>query len=804
MLMKKSTSRYALTPLRIAMVFALGVIPPLVLAQENPATSVAREHYEIPAAPLNTMLLNIARQSGRVISFEPTLVAPYQGRAVRGNMTAEQAIAACLQGTDLVLDVTSNGTLTITSAPQALDVAPTNITATDDAQLPSIAVNGSALSDDQLYYNPSNSSSVSRTDTPLKQTAQSVDVLSAKLLQDRQVIDLADALKSSAGVQQTVSNRGDVRYTIRGFNVTKTSTNGIPNPGLDGTPIQGVERVEVIKGPDSIMSGSSTPGGTINIVRKAPIKYDLRTLSLEVADYGELKQGLDLGGALNEDRSLSYRLNLSNMKSDNVTPDFDGKREVFVAPALTWEGESRRLTVGAEYSNGRQAGPSSTVAIDGKIQKLPNYRLFRKGDGFRSEGKIGYYEFSQDLIDNWAFNSKATYSDHTDNIRIWQLFGFNRDGSVPYAEPFSSLQNKKSWSLQNDIRGKVQTGFVTHKLLVGMDYQHIATVEDDRSVAGEGGVYPQVNIYDPDSLDLLPKVGGPNYRASEVRTQQRGLILQDQLDIGDRTHVLLAAKKAKWISDATSNLDDGSFYSSSHYVSEKWVPNFGISFDVTPQMTVYANSLHGFTGSNSVNSITNQPLAPQTSESKEVGAKFNLLEDTLTLTTAYFELQQDNVPNYDPVIRQTIGSQSQLSKGYDFNLNGELVPGWNIAAGYTHVKFSEPQRVDGTESAFSTQPADSATLWTSYELQEGRYKGLGAGVGVAAFSGVTGGTISDAYEIPGGASTDLSVFYHAKDYSLTLGVKNIFDRTLYYGSTTSTFIPLRDERNARLTFVYNF
>ncbi|MBN2991927.1 TonB-dependent receptor [Pseudomonas cedrina subsp. fulgida] len=803
--MKKSNSRYALTPLRIAMVFALGAVPHLVLAQENPVASVAREHYEIPAAPLNTMLLNIARQSGRVISFEPTLVAPYQGRAVHGNMTVEQAIAACLQGTELVLDVTANGTLTVTSAPAVLNVAPTNITATD-AQLPSIAVNGSALSDDQLYYNPSNSSSVSRTDTPLKQTAQSVDVLSAKLLKDRQATNLSDALKSSPGVQQTVSNRGSAQYKIRGFLVEKTSTNGMPNAGVNGTSIQGIERVEVIKGPDSIMSGSSTPGGTINIIRKAPVKYDVRTLSLEVADYGELKQGLDLGGALNDDRSLSYRLNLSNMKSDNASPDFDGKRDVFVAPALTWEGEHTRLTVGAEYGNQRSSAPYSTIAIDGKIQKLPTYRVFRKDDGFRSENKTGYYEFSQDLIDNWTFNSKATYVDNTDTFRLWQLFAYNRNGSVAFASPFSAVNNSKSWSLQNDIRGKFKTGFITHKVLVGVDYQHISSVQSDinTDVAGVSGPYPQVNIYDPDSLDLLPKIGGADYRSSARRTQQRGLILQDQMDIGDRTHVLLAAKKAKWISDGTVYSSAGTASQSPPDVAEKWVPNVGISFDVSPQMTVYGNVIHGFNGSSGYDTTTFQLLPPLTSESKEVGAKFSFLDDALTLTTAYFELQQDNVPLTDPITRRTIGTQSQESKGYDFTLTGELVPGWNIASGYTHVKYSVPKLAKGDTSEFSSQPGDSATLWTSYELQEGRYKGVGAGVGVAAYSSATGGAGSDQYELPGGASTDLSVFYHAKDYSLTLGVKNIFDRTLYYGSSTSAFIPLREERNARLTFVYNF
>lgn len=801
--MKKSNSCYALTPLHIALVFALGGTSSLVLAQQDPVANMVRQHYELSAAPLNAMLLNIARQSGRVISFEPSLVAGYQGRAVKGSMTVEQAIATCLQGTDLVLDVTANGTLTVTSTAPVGNVAPVNSTG-DDAQLPAIAVSGSALSEDELYYNPLSSSTVSRSDTPLKETAQSVEVISAKVLKDRQVTDLADALKGSAGVQQTVSGRGDVSYTIRGFSVQQTSTNGLTNPGINSIPVQGIERVEVIKGPDSIMSGSSTPGGAINMVRKAPVKDDLRTLSLEVADYGEFKQGIDLGGALNEDRSLSYRLNLSNMKSDESAPDFDGDREVYVAPALTWDNESTRLTVGAEYSNTRSAAPRSTVAIDGKIQKLSKYRLFRRDDGFRNEGKTGYYEFSQELIDGWSFNSKAAYLDHTDNLRLWQLMGLESDGTVGYASPFSARIKDKSWSLQNDFRGKVQTGLIKHKLLVGVDYQHTETTQDERYVPDEDGAFPYVSVYNSDSFDLLPRIGGTTYRSTESRLQQRGLILQDQMDIGERTHVLLAAKKAKWISDSAAYYDDGSLFSSSTYVSEKWVPNYGISFDVSPQMTVYANLLHGFTGATSTNKTTGQPLAPRTSKSKEVGAKFNLLDDRLTLTSAYFELQEDNVPIYDPITSDTIGSQSQFSKGYDLNLTGELLTGWNISASYTHVKFDEPGLTAGDKSVFSGEPVNSANVWTSYELQEGRYKGFGAGIGVDAFSGTIGGTSSDSYDIPGGASTDLSFFYHARDYSLTLGIKNVFDRTLYYSSSTSVFIPLQAERNARLTFIYNF
>lgn len=803
--MKQPTKYYALKPLRLTVAIMLGSLSCYSSAQAAPNSVADRQSYVVPADPLNNMLLNIARQSGRVISFDPAAVAGYRGRAVNGDMTVEQAIASCLQGTDLILNVTSNGTLTVSRAREPVSVAVTGGVASA-AQLPEIAVTGAALSDDQLYYNPSNSSTVSRSDTPLKETAQSVEVISGKLIKDRQATDLAQALEGSAGVQQTLNARGGSTFTIRGFSVQNTSTNGVANPGINSTPIQGIERVEVIKGPDSIMSGSSTPGGTINIVRKAPVTEDLRTVTVEVAKNGEFKQGLDLGGALTDDKSFSYRLNLSNMKSDSSDPDYSGEREVYVAPALTWKSDSTRLTVGAEYSNSRTAAPRTTVAINGVVQKSASERLFRKDDGFRNESKTGYYDFKHDLSENWSFNSKANYLDTTDDIRVWQLQGINTDGTIGFAAPFSAVINSRSWSTQSDFRGKIKTGWLTQKLLVGMDYQHTNTTQDERSVPGEDSAYPNVSIYDRSSFDQLPRIGGPTYRSQESRLQQRGLILQDQLEIGDRTHVLIAAKKAKWISDSAAYRDTGKLFSSSSMEAKKWVPNYGISFDVAKEMTVYANLLHGFTASSSIDQTTGQPLAPRTSKSKEVGVKFSLLNDSLTLTSAYFELQEDNIPLTDPLTSNIVGSQSRFSKGYDLNLTGEFVPGWNVAASLTHVKFQDPDVSSGQLTAFSTQPSNSANVWTSYEIQNGDYKGFGAGVGVDAFSSTIGGSgnVSNSYSLPGGASTDLSVFYHANKYSVTLGIRNIFDRELYYSSSAATFIPLRESRNARLTVVYDF
>lgn len=792
----KSKKSFVLKPVHLGVAVVLAGAPIHVMAAAASQTKVAAvQTYSLAAGPLAEMLQSIARQGGRAISFDPALVSGYQGSAVSGSMTVEQAIATSLKGTDLALDVTANGTLTITRP----NIPAASTAAGVDAQLPEIAVTGATVNEDQLYYNPTQTNAVGRTEMALKEVPQSVQVVSGKVLQDRQVNSLAEALRNTAGVSVSETNRGAPSFKIRGFAVQQTSTNGVPNGVINDVAMEGIERVEVIKGPDSITGGSGSPGGIINLVRKEPVTENLHKATLEAAEYGELKQAIDLGGALTADKSLSYRLNLMNMKSDSSAPDFDGGRRVYVAPAIRWQSDATKLTLGAEYDNSRSAAPRSGAAYNGRLLDLPSARLFQKDNGFRTETKTAYYEFKQDLIEDWSFNSKATYTQPENNIRIFQSAAINSAGRVLFGGPASIDSTIESWGLQNDIRGKFKTGLVTHKVLVGVDYQHITTDQYELSLPGSLRPYPEVSFYDPDSFDRLQKIPDPNYHSISTKTQQRGLILQDQLDIGDRLHVLLAAKRAHWINDTAAYLTNGKLYSQSSFDSTKWVPNYGVSYDLSDEMTVYANVIRGFTGSSNVDRRTGAQLPPVESKSKEVGAKFSLLGDALTLTTAYFELEQTNVAIFD-VVGNATGTLSRESKGYDISLAGEILPGWNLTSTFTHVKFKEGPGV----AVFLGEPSNSFSLWNTYEFQNGLWKGFGVGAGVEAFSSNVGGYRSQSYEIPGAAITDASVFYHGSDYSVTLGVKNIFDRTAYLTSSANAFIPLRDERNARLTFTYNF
>lgn len=795
-----SPSRLALA---INITFAAANVA-LLLPQAAYAAAATPIHFSVQAGSLEQGLLTIARQSQQTISFDPKLVAPYQAKPIDGDFTLEQAIARQLQGTPLSVTTTANGTLTVDAASSAVGTtSASDLQAAKDSgqTLPSILVSGSAdQSEDATVYNPSMSSSATRTNLSLQDTAQSVQVVSRKLIDDRQAVSVEDALRSAGGVTLRSSNRGEKSVYIRGFNVTSGSTDGVSNPSstVNGSAtgysnIDGLERVEVLKGPQAVLAGNSSPAGSVNLVRKAPTDAPVHTIKFEVAKYGEVKTAIDLGGPLNDDKTFLYRLNASTMRADNSFPDFNGTHGDYIAPVLAWKTDNTYFKVGAEFNNVRTPGPAGTVYSNGRIQRLPVYRLGDKDNHLSINAKTAYYELNQNLSDNWSFNSKATYLDNTVNSRLHELYGASADGSLVVHE-LASRQDLNSLSLQNDIRGKFDTGPLTHNILLGYDYQRAKTTSWDLY---SGRIYTTANYNDPDSLSF-PTIPDPTYKSYKLNQVQKGYIFQDQIDVWDRLHFQLSAKRAEWtLRSSTSSTGDKNI--------RKWIPSYGVSYDITPEIAVYANLLNSFYSTGTINTRTKELMDPSTGKSKEAGLKFNLLDDNLTITTAVFHIVQRNVAVTD-ISGNTVGAEGRETKGFDFDLNGQILPGWNIAASYTFAQPKDPDRTEltGYAGKITGQPKHTGSIWTTYELQEGRLQGLGFGVGVEAASKTVNGATNNYFNMGGWALTDASIFYHQPKYTVTLGVDNIFDRDLYYYSTTVNFIGVKPGRTARLSMTYSF
>ncbi|MCX2195139.1 TonB-dependent receptor plug domain-containing protein [Pantoea agglomerans] len=367
------------------------------------------------------------------------------------------------------------------------------------------------------------SSAATRTNLSLQDTAQSVQVVSRKLIEDRQEVSVEEALRNAGGVTMQGGNRGLNTINIRGFNVTSGSTDGVLNPNTNNngsatgySNIDGIERVEVLKGPQAVMAGNSSPAGSVNVVRKAPTADPLHTIKFEAAKYGEVKTAIDLGGPLNDDKTFRYRLNASTMRADNSFPDFNGKRADYVAPALAWVTDKTNFKVGAEFNVSRSSGPAATLYTNGRIQRLPVYRLGDKDNHFAGNSKTVYYELNQDLTDNWSFNSKASYLDNTLNYRIHETYLAMPNGALTTHE-LGNKQDLNSISLQNDVRGKFDTGPLTHNVLVGYDYQHSKTTSWDLP---QGRIFTTGNYNDPDSLSF-PTIPDPTFKSYKTTMDQK-------------------------------------------------------------------------------------------------------------------------------------------------------------------------------------------------------------------------------------------------------------------------------------------
>jgi iron complex outermembrane recepter protein len=229
-------------------------------------------------------------------------------------------------------------------------------------------------------------------------------------------------------------------------------------------------------------------------------------------------------------------------------------------------------------------------------------------------------------------------------------------------------------------------------------------------------------------------------------------------------------------------------------------PGAGVVYRVNQDASLYASFSRGFQQNTDLG-CGGGVLPPIRSLNKEVGAKFQLFGDMLSLTTAGFEIQQDNVALYSSSLGCEITQPGQVTRGIELDLQGQLAKGWNAIVNYTHQTArdrSHPDRV------FPGAPKNKLNLWTVYDLPFESVKGLGAGLGLTATSQQEGTYMTPYFKIPAQVQLDTSLFYNQPTWHATLGVKNIANRTLYGVSTTNSYIPLLTRRSVMFTFSRDF
>jgi len=684
-------------------------------------------------------------------------------------------------------------TITGTNAPPLVDIQTSPLETILTAKLgtstgqtgESIEIIATAEQVEDNYFVP-NATTATRTDTPILDTPQSIQVVPQQVLRDQQVIRVDEALRNVSNVIGRLSPFGaSTSLTIRGF--TSDNFTGGPilrdgfrvNDNLGTQETANVERVEVLKGPSSVLYGQNDPGGIINLVTKRPLFEPFYEVGVEIGSNTLFRPTIDISGPLTEDKSLRYRLNFAYFNDAGFRDFTVDTQRLFIAPVLTWDiGDKTSFTVLLEYTDEQNPFDLGIPARGKGVFNVPSSRVVGELDDTLKNTTINVgYDFKHEFNDDWTFNHGFRYINQDYNV--FPLLPFFVDEKTGNISLFYADRSYRSddYTIQTNVVGNFNTGSVKHTLLAGLDLNFNRFDEQYTRVDFSTPVF--FNIFDPvygaiprpDLSELQP------FAPFDTEYDRYGVFLQDQVNFSDK--FILVGSIRYDVVDFRINQD---YAANADRNDSKWSPRVGFIYKPIETVSIYGNYSQSFKPNFGSDSKGNA-FEPETAEGFEVGVKAEFLQGKMFTTLAYFDITKQNVVTGDPVNPLfSVLSGEQRSQGFEFDIAGEILPGWRIIANYayTDARITQDNTIPVGNRLFNA-PYNSAGLWTTYEFQEGDVKGLGFGLGFN-YVGDRYGDLANSYKVGDYFVTNMAVFYNQEDWRIALNINNLFD-TNYISST---------------------
>ncbi len=782
--------------LALSMAYASAFLAVSANAQAQTAgVASATVNYAIEQGPLEQTLISIGRESGRAIAFDAARVRSLVAAPVKGTLTADAAVRVALVGTGLTLVVKPDGTLSVTD--------PATVAATPEQTPPETSLRAitvvAARDQAETSFKVDRTSTSTRSDTDLMDVPASVTVVTAKVLESQQATSVKDAIGQVAGVVYTQSPQGAPAFSIRGFGQTSALSNGLQSNAATAANVAGVERIEVLKGPQAILSGGGSLGGAVNIVTKKPQADPIHELTMQYASHDDKVLGLDLSGALSEDKKLTYRLIASGERQSRNYAGYEGNKAEYVMPELRWKDETTDVIIGYSADNSRAVPSAYTFAYRGYVQPAPAQRLGNEADGFVTKTQNHFYTWTQKLSPELTFTSKMQRTDNKFSLRM-RAPAFPAGGGpdrINYYDP--TQQETETITLAGDhyFEFNLKSGEFSNKFTTGVSHDRT----DSSQLQLQGPLRPVPVYENPSFADVN---GTPSYLTLPTSKQLGGYAL-DLVRFGD-VSLLMGARRTHY--RTISSRYDFSIGSTTNFPAEelwKTTPMAGVVYSLTPTVSAYANYAEGYLPQ-SVVMCDGGVTAPMMTKNREAGMKFDLLESKFSVTTAVFSLEQSSVTDYVYARRCNFMKPGQDTRGFELDMAGEVYKGLNLLFNATYSTLKD--KADKT-LIYAARPTERASVWATYDFQSLVLRGWGMGLGVTgnnkSYLGYKYKTsTTDPVKLSGSARVDANVSYRQKDWSLMLGVKNLFDRELYDFATTDTYVPMQPPRTVTLTYKVNF
>lgn len=642
-----------------------------------------------------------------------------------------------------------------------------------------------------------------KTDTPLLETPQAISVVTRDQMEAQGADSLDQAFGYTAGIMSQTGGalrRIATGFTVRGFNITGSQplyVNGskFPINSLSGAmePFS-YERVELLKGPASILYGQAAPGGLINMVSKRPTPEAQREVEVQIGSWNRRQAAVDLGGPLTEDGRIGYRITALARTGDAMIKQIPDDRTLFNG-ALDWKlTPDATLTLLGTYNKGNSLYDYGKP-LDGTLLPNPNGRTSRTlfvgepgFDKFKTEGTTLGYLFEYRLSDQWKFRQ---------NVLAYDYESDNAYSAPGRANPATNLRtvNRSAvarfdtddgWTLDNQLMGSFATGTVRHTLLVGLDH-----VKGQFSRAQRMGTVAPLDLFNPvyGSPTTLP---GANTSWSE--DQQTGLYVQDQMKLGERWIALFGGRYDKAKSSSRS-LSAAGVRGQGGQSQHAFTPRAGVMYLADGGIAPYYSYTRSFQPQGGTDFFGNL-FKPTRGTQHEVGIKYEPPGTNASVTFAAYQLTQSNVTTSDldhPGFSQQTGEIQ--SKGFEIEGKASLSGRLDLTAslGTTDARVTQSTTANLGTRPLSV-PRAQASAWVDYRFAS--FPGLSAGVGVRH----VGKQELNRMDVPAYTLFDAALRYQWDKWRFALNLKNLADKTYFGACSYACFYG--DERNVTLTARY--
>ncbi|WP_431018805.1 TonB-dependent siderophore receptor [Burkholderia cepacia] len=780
------------------------------------AQRAARRAFDIPAGPLEAALNRFGRDAGILLAFPAELTAGLTSGGVQGRFDVDGALDRLLAGTGLVALRQPGGGYTLKRADSTV-ARPVAAGVAAGAELPAITVRDSALRAES--YRAPKEAGVLRSDIPLLDTAQAVNIVPAQVLRDQRPRNLDDALGNVSGITQGNTLAG-TQDTImkRGFGGNRDGSvmqNGMPL--VQGRAFNAaVDSVEVLKGPTSLLYGLMDPGGVVNVVTKQPQLVRYNAISLGASTFGHGKNGgsatFDSTGPVGDSR-LAYRL-IVDQSNEQYWRNFGEYRQTFVAPSLAWYGRDTQVVVSYQYrtfhspfDRGTALDPRTNAPLDIPARR----RLDEPFNNMDGESHLAQLSVDHQFNADWSAHLGYSYNRETYDANQLRTTGVD-----PVKGTLSRSNDATHGSLSTDsygigyVNGKLTLGGMRHDVQVGFDTEYRRIYRKDML---RQAVKTPFSYVDP-VYGLLP----PSSTVSASDSDQTDTLHDASAFVQDTIHLT-----DKWIVSGglryiTYNQVAGRgrpFTANTDLSGSKWLPRAGVVYKWTDTFSLYGSYSQSLKPSSSIAPMTGYIIdgatPPEEATAWEVGGKLDL-PGGMTGTLAFFNIDKKNVlvSQYNDATKLTDWRTSgkARSRGIELDVSGRIGERVNVIASYAYIdaKTTEDPLYAGNQLwNVARHTASLAAVYDFGTLAGGDDLRIGADV---RYVGARPGDSANSFTLPSYVLADAFATYDTRigkqKLSFQLNVKNLFNRTYYPSSANRYFVAIGDARQVSLLTTLQF